>query len=85
MPGRKCAFPQCTSSEYRKHAGVKFFQLKHRQVIWIAVFLQFFTTRRYIGVQLTYNSITLFNNFSSCLESLECFRASGADTFYHAR
>ena len=30
MPGRNCAFPQCTSSQYHKHAGIKFFQITTR-------------------------------------------------------
>ena len=31
MPGRNCAFPQCTSSETEKHAGVKYFQITTRK------------------------------------------------------
>ena len=31
MPGGNCAFPQCTSSEYYKHTGVKVFQITTRK------------------------------------------------------
>ena len=31
MPGRNCAFPQCTSCETEKHVGVKFFQITTRK------------------------------------------------------
>ena len=31
MPGRNCAFPQCTSCETEKHAAVKFFQITTRK------------------------------------------------------
>ena len=31
MPSRNCAFPQCTSSETEKHAGVKYFLITTRK------------------------------------------------------